>query len=281
MNKQRTNKEIPMAICYDFDGTLVPQEFAFIKELGMTDDYFWGLTEKVAQAQSVDPILAYMKCMIDCFREKGLSVTKEKLHEYGEGYRLFNGLDTWFDDITDYAAQKGVSLKHYVISSGLKEIIEGTKFASKLDGIFASHFMYDEQGNAQWPAVALNYTTKTQYLYRLNKNALDITDNATINRYIPPSERFLPFTNMIYIGDGETDIPCMKMIRVRGGHSIAVYDPKDAESAGKIAALVKDRRVHFTSAADYSKDGAIAAYVRRVIDKIVADTHLFDMEAIR
>jgi 2-hydroxy-3-keto-5-methylthiopentenyl-1-phosphate phosphatase len=276
-----TEKKIPMALCYDFDGTLVPQEFAFIKELGMTDEEFWAKTDRLAQKQGADPILAYMKSMIDSFREKGLSVRKEKLHQYGENYKLFNGLDTWFDDMTEYAAAKNIDLKHYVISSGLKEIIEGTKIAPKLSGIFASYFMYDKDGNAEWPAVALNYTTKTQYLYRLNKNALDITDNMTINRYIPPSERFLPFTNMIYIGDGETDIPCMKMIRVRGGHSIAVYDPKDVEAGRKIAALVKDKRVHFTSAADYSKNGAMAEYVRRVIDKISADNRLSSMESIK
>lgn len=277
-------KNIPMAICYDFDDTLSPgnmQEYGFIKKLGQEPKEFWAKTIKLASEQKADFILAYMKSMMDESKKKGIPFRKEDFHHYGASITLFNGLDVWFDNIKNYAASKNIELKHYIISSGLKEMIEGTKIASKVDGIFASYFMYDDEGNAQWPAVALNYTTKTQYLYRLNKNALDISDDETINRYIPVSERFLPFTNMIYIGDGYTDIPCMKMIRVRGGRSIAVYNPGNDKCNEKISALVRDKRVHFTAAADYSEGGPLNTYVKRVIDKIAADNSLFEMESLK
>ena len=191
---------------------------------------------------------------------------------------LFQGVESWFDRISDYALTKGIELKHFIISSGLKEMIEGTSIASKFEKIYASCFMYDANDAAEWPAVALNYTTKTQFLYRINKGVLDETDNKTINKYIRPEKRDIPFENIIYIGDGETDIPCMKMIKISGGHSIAVYSPFKKDAKKKIEHLITDDRVNIIAAADYSENAEIDRYIKAIVDKIAADNALKSFE---
>ena len=225
--KKHNKKQIPMAIAYDFDGTLSPgnmQEYGFMRKLGYKDPTeFWSKCQELAKKQQADSVLAYMKTMLDESARKGVSFSKRDFCEYGRSVRLFKGVSTWFSRINAYAAERGICLKHYIISSGLKEMIEGTSIAKEFDKIFASSFMYDEKGVAFWAGVAINYTTKTQFLFRINKGCLDINDNKGINHYLPQKKRAVPFSQMVYIGDGTTDIPCMRVVKSSGGYAIAVY----------------------------------------------------------
>ena len=275
-------KLIPMAICYDFDGTLSPgnmQEYDFMKALGIKNSKkFWDKAEVIAKKQNADDIAAYMYLMIEASREKNLSFKRETFKNYGKNIELYKGVEDWFKRITDYAKDKGIALKHYIISSGIKEIIEGTKIAKNFSKVYASSFMYDANGGAVWPAVVLNYTSKTQYLFRINKGCEDITDNTMINDYVPPQNRSIPFSNMIYIGDGSTDIPCMTIVKRAGGHSIAVYKAGKNGAKNKAEHLIVGDRVNVILPADYSKDTQIDNYVKAVIDKVAADTYLQGLE---
>ena len=276
-------KKIKMAICYDFDGTLAPgnmQEYGFTEKVGYTNPKdFWKKAADIAKRQQADGILAYMQLMIKESKSKNVPFKREDFIEYGRGIKLFDGVEGWFDRISAYALTKGIELKHFIISSGLKEMIEGSSIASKFEKIYASCFMYDANDAAEWPAVALNYTTKTQFIYRINKGVLDETDNKTINEYTPLEKRDIPFENMIYIGDGETDIPCMKTVKISGGHSVAVYSPFKKDAKKKIEHLITDGRVNIIAAADYSEGTDIDRYIKAVIDKVAADNVLKDFEA--
>lgn len=268
-----TQKKIPLAICYDFDGTLAygnMQEYGFIKKLGMTPSEFWARSNGLAKEQLADNILAYMKLMRDYSFEKGLPFTRAEFQEYGSTVPLFPGVEGWFNHINEYAITQGVELKHYIISSGLKEMIEGTKIAECFEQIYASCFMYDAEGNAQWPAVALNYTSKTQFLFRINKGCPDINDNETINNPMKEEDKPVPFHHMIYIGDGDTDVPCMKMVKGWGGHSIAVYQNNKKIAKDKAMRLVTEGRVDIAAAGDYRENTEMDIFVRAVIDKVAS-----------
>ena len=265
---------IPMAICYDFDGTLASgnmQEYGFIKKLGITPKEFWGKANNLAKDQKGDEILTYMKVTIDESRKKNLPITREDFQSYGKDITFFEGVETFFDRINKYARFKGINLQHFIISSGLKEILEGTSIANRFTEIFASTFLYDETGAAVWPAMALNYTSKTQYIYRINKGCLDVTDTEGVNRHLASECKPVPLTNILYIGDGNTDIPCMAMLNKAGGHTLAVYKEGQKERA---ANLNRDGRAHMVAPADYRENKPIDQYIKAVIDKISADGNL-------
>lgn len=270
-------KLIPMAICYDFDGTLAfgnMQEYGFVKKLQMTPQAFWEKSNEYAVAQKADQILAYMKMMRDLSFEKNLPFTRLEFQEYGASVLLFPGVKGWFDRMNAYAKSKGVKLLHYIISSGLKEMIEGTSIAPHFEQIYASCFMYDEKGEAVWPAVALNYTAKTQFLFRINKGCPDINDNETVNKSMPEEEKPVPFSHIVYIGDGDTDVPCMKMVKILGGHTVAVYQEKNRAAALKAKRLKKEKRADAAVPADYRAGMALDIFVRAVVDEVAASARV-------
>lgn len=265
---------IPMAICYDFDGTLAPgnmQEYGFVKKLHMTPSDFWETANGLARDQKGDEILTYMKVMLDESHRRGLSVRREDFQSYGKDIKFFEGVEDYFARINRYAKAKGVKLKHYIISSGLREILEGTSIAHEFAEMFASSFLYDKNGNAVWPAMALNFTSKTQYIYRINKGCLDVTDIEGVNKHVAKECKPVPLTNILYIGDGNTDIPCMAMLNKAGGHTMAVYKDGQKERA---ASLNRDGRAHMVAHADYREGKKIDLFVKAVIDKIAADGRL-------
>ena len=274
-------KLIPMAICYDFDGTLSPgcmQEYGFMPELGIAPDAFWTNSNQMARRQEADQILAYMYQMKRGAQKRGIPFCKKNLRTYGRSVQLFAGLDTWFRRINAYGRRRGLAVEHYIISSGLKEILEGTPIARSFTAIFASSFMYDSKGNAVWPAQVVNYTNKTQFLFRINKGCLDIADTRLINKRIPESEKHMPFSRMIYIGDGETDVPCMLTLKNDGGHSIAVYQPDVADSCRNAQLLIDDKRADFAAPADYRAGHPAETYVKALIDKIAADSRIIGLK---
>lgn len=160
-------------------------------------------------------------------------------------------------------------------------MIQGTPIAKKFSAIYASSFFYDHHGIATWPALAINYTTKTQYLFRINKGCLDVSDNKEINHYVPESDRNIPFSNIIYIGDGETDIPCFRVVKDRGGHSIAVYKPNTKGARNKLNNLIKDGRINFLAPADYKNNSPLDRIIKSIIDKIQTDFYLSELKIKR
>ena len=257
-----------IALIYDFDKTLCTddmQAYSFIKNLGMESNEFWGEAAKITSSHEVERILSYMFVMIRECKKRGIPITEEYLNKCGENVVLFKGVTTWFDRINEFGAQMGVEIEHYIISSGTYEIIKGTPIAKYFKRIYACHYMYGENGEAIWPALAINYTLKTQYIYRISKGFLDVLDDFNLNRLQDENLRRIAYRNMIYIGDGLTDIPCMKMVKEKGGKSIAVYAPGRSETAKPI---VDDERISYVCAADYSKDSPLEKIVKLMIENM-------------
>lgn len=266
-------KLIPMAIAYDFDGTLAPgnmQEYDFIPALNMVSREFWHSVGDLAQQHEMDQILAYMWAMLRQADKADIRVHKSDFRDFGKNIILFPGVGDWFKRINAYAKSKGVRLDHFIISSGIREMVEGTPIYKAFKKVYASGFMFDHNGVACWPALAVNYTTKTQYLFRINKGSLDVHDNSVINKFVPKAQRPVPFENMIFIGDGETDIPCMRLVKDQGGHSIAVYNGSKRGARKHADQLVDDGRATLGAPADYQDGGVIDLAVKAMIDKVEA-----------
>lgn len=257
------------ALSYDFDKTLSPrnmQEYAFIDDVGMTADAFWDECNRYMRENHMDDILAYMYIMLKKARGKFL-LNRSALNELGRGVELFPGVDTWFDRVNAYADSKGVKAEHYIISSGLKEIIEGTSIADKFERIYAAEYCYDEDGIPVWPAMAVNYTSKTQFLYRINKGVFEVTDSDGLNEFMPEEKRRVPFRNMVYIGDGYTDVPCMRVMRTNGGHAIAVF----SDDMDRMSELVLKGRADYAVRTDYSAGSDMEKTVFALIDLVAAE----------
>jgi 2-hydroxy-3-keto-5-methylthiopentenyl-1-phosphate phosphatase len=258
---------------YDFDKTLCTkdmQEYAFIPALGMTSEDFWGEVNEMTDREEMDNILAYMFKMVEKAREKQIPVTRQTFHEMGTQVEYFDGVKTWFERINAFAEEIGVCVEHYIVSSGIKEIIEGTEIAAYFKKIYACEFLYDSNDTIQWPKFAVNYTAKTQFLFRINKGVLTVNSESArmLNRFTPENERPVPFGNMIYIGDGITDVPCMKLVKSNGGQSIAVYDREKGKEAA--VQLQRSDRVNFIAPADYSPGSTVEVLVKAIIQKIQA-----------
>ncbi|MBR4805802.1 MAG: haloacid dehalogenase-like hydrolase [Bacteroidales bacterium] len=266
-----------VALIYDFDGTLAPgnmQEYSFINAVGMGKEEFWGETHKMSQGQDADGILIYMLFMLQEAKKKGLSITRESLRQFGKDIHFFKVVESWFQRINKIGLKEGVIVEHYINSSGLLEIMEGSRIAKEFKTIFASSYYYSKKGNAMWPAAAVNYTNKTQFLFKINKGILNIHDSEEVNSSVPEDEKRVAFSNMIYFGDGETDVPCMKLTRQLGGSSIAVYDPGRKEKKKIADLLLSQKRVNYSCPADYSRGSKIEEIVTKIIRKIVADDQL-------
>ena len=257
-----------IAILYDFDKTLCTtdmQEYDFIHNLGLSPSEFWSEAGEITKQHSVDKILAYMFLMIKKCKEKGIPLTEEYLNKCGENVVLYKGVQTWFERINEYGESLGVNVEHYIVSSGTYEIIKGTPIAKYFKNIYACRYMYDEKGEAIWPALAINYTLKTQYIFRISKGILDTTDDDNLNRTQEEHERRIAYRNMIYIGDGLTDIPCMKLLKEKGGKSIALYP---SGKGNKVKVLVKDERINYVCVADYSVNSTLEKIVKLMIENM-------------
>lgn len=270
-------KRVIVALIYDFDGTLAPgnmQEYDFIPAVGKSAAEFWEESNTIAEAQDADPVLTYMAKMIECARSKGLSLKREAFRESGRKITFYNGVREWFGRINAYGAERGITVQHYINSSGIKEIIEGTEIACEFENIYASSFLYDSDGAAYWPAVGVNYTNKTQFIYKINKGVKSVSDTKLVNRYLEEEKRPVQFKRMIFIGDGTTDIPCMRLVKSQGGHSIAVYNPSDRASFEAMRRLIDEGRATYVCPADYSEGSEIDKLVKTIIDKIYIDNRI-------
>lgn len=273
-----------LAICYDFDKTLSPTDMqaqGYIQSVGYDVNEFWEKTDALALANDMDSNLAYMYVMMEEARGR-LIFNREKLEEYGSRVQLFPGVEDWFERVNGYGKEKGISVEHYIISSGLKEMIDGTAIAKKgvFKKVYASSFFYDERGVAIWPAQVVNYTNKTQYLFRISKGVLDVNDNK-VNDFFLPEDMHVPFRNMVYIGDSDTDIPCMKLVNSYGGHSIGVYHP-ETKNKERVLKMLRDNRVRYIAPADYTDGSELDGLLKAIIDKtasyeVLETKHVNDM----
>lgn len=269
-----------VAIVYDFDGTLAPgnmQEFGLLQSIGYANpDDFWQLCDQLAKTNDASGISVVMYAIQMAAQRAGIPCTREMLHEFGKEVKFYTGVVEWFDHINAYADQIGLNVKHYINSSGIKEMIEGCRIAHEFERIYACTYLYDTQGEACWPSVVVDYTKKTQFLFKINKGIREVSDTVRINEFVPTDERPVPFERMIYLGDGETDVPCMRTVKSNGGHSFAIYG---TESKREMAQqLLSEGRVNFACEADYSWDGELMEIVKRILDKIKADYTLMQHE---
>ena len=275
--ERKTKEALPvLAICYDFDKTLTPDDMqaqGYIQSVGDDVGRFWEETDLLAHENGMDSNLAYMYKMV-AEAEGNLVLNRKALMDYGAKVKVFPGVEQWFGRIREYGRENGVIVEHYIISSGLKEMIEGTEMARNgaFDRIYASSFYFNERGLAKWPAQVVNYTNKTQFLFRIEKGTLDVNDPA-VNDYFPPDQIRVPFRNMVYIGDSDTDIPCMKLVNVNGGHSIGVYNPETGRKE-KVQKMLRDRRIRYYAPADYTEGSELDTLVRKIILRTAANEAL-------
>jgi len=261
------SKKPIVAILYDFDSTLSPtdmQAYGFIPAMGMTPAEFWGRTSEFSKATGCEKILSYLYTMVDVAREKGIKMTRQFLNECGKNIQFFPGVTTWFKRINEYGESKGVRIEHYLISSGNREIVEGCAIANEFKQIFGCEFIFDKKsGEVIWPKLAINYTQKTQFFFRISKGVFDTTDDDSVNQ--KSETRRIPYSNIVYIGDGMTDVPSMLIVKNNGGRSIAVY-PKGKEA--KVMPLKDEGRVNFLALADYSSGRRLEKILHLIINSI-------------
>ena len=270
-------KKAIAALIYDFDGTLSPgnmQEFGFIQAVGKTAGEFWTMSDEIAKGQDASSVLSYMKLMFDEARRSGIRLERDRFRSFGKDIKLFEGVEQWFSLVNAYGKSIGVTVEHYINSSGLKEIIEGSPIAPEFKHIFAGSFIYDENGEAVWPGIAVDYTAKTQFIFKISKGIFSARDNKRVNASMAEDRKRIPFTNMIYLGDGDTDVPCMKIVGMFGGHSIAVYNPDNPHKKATAGKLRRQGRVSFALPAVYTADSPAFRVVKAILDKIKADHEL-------
>jgi 2-hydroxy-3-keto-5-methylthiopentenyl-1-phosphate phosphatase len=253
------------------------QEYGFIASVGKSNEEFWRESNVLADDYDADPILSYMLKMLEHANKTGVPIKREAFRETGRNIQLYKGVEEWFGRISRYGQERGIEILHYINSSGLKEIIEGTTIAHEFKKIYACEFLYNEDGDAYWPAVAINYTNKTQFMYKINKGVDSVADSHLVNAYVPDAERPVPFEHMIYVGDGTTDIPCMRLVSDRHGHSIGVYDPSSESGYRKTKLLLEQNRCSMISPADYSEGGRMDTIVKTILDKIATDARIAEL----
>lgn len=264
-----------IALVYDFDGTLSPlpmQEYTVLPKLGIAPEEFWGEVEKSAQHSGEEKMLGYMRLLLEKAYEKKVNIGKEDLRAMGTSIEYFPGVENWFDQINHYVQDKShqqVKVQHYIISAGMKEILEGVSIRNHFKQIYASEYHFNFQGIATFPKRLITDTTKTQYLFRVNKGKEALQDS--INEHMPERERPIPFSNIIYIGDGMTDVPSMALTKKNGGHTLAVYDPLKPKNRDICVSLMQAQRVDFIAEADYREQSLLSARVRLILDAIIAD----------
>lgn len=257
-----------VALIYDFDKTLSPkdmQAFGYIDKLGIEEELFWQMSNDISQEFKADRILSYMYLMIKTYKEKGIKLTRDYFVECGKNIQLFDGVETWFNRINQIGDDLGVKVEHYVVSSGLKEMIEGTSIAKYFKEIYAGYFIY-ENNEPIWPAFAINYTNKTQFIYRISKGLLNVNDER-VNDRMSYEQRPVPFSHMIYIGDSGTDIPCMRLIAKSGGYAIGVYQ-EQGKGKKYLESLLCEDRINYIAPANYEKNSELEKIVTAIMQSI-------------
>ena len=269
-------KKTVVAICYDFDKTLATndmQAFAFIPNMNMTEEEFWNECDIFSKTYGTDSTLSYLRVMIDEAKAHNIKLTKEYLNQCGKSIKFFEGVTTWFKRINNFADEHNIEVEHYIISSGNKEILEGSSIYDEFKQVYGCEFLYDNDGVAYWPKTIVNYTLKTQYLFRICKGTTDLTDDEQVNQRI--EKKHVEFRNMIYIGDGVTDVPCMTLVKEKGGTAISVY-PKGKKE--KSLQLLQDNRVNYALKSDFKAGSELENLIKIIFESIELQEKLRDMQ---
>ena len=268
-------KKIKVALVYDFDGTLSTtnmQDYGLIQLFKMRPKTFWRKANKWWKDNDADQITSSMYYFVKMSQEKKVPLTKQVFFDSAKNIKYYAGVEEWFERINHYGEMLDLDIEHYIISSGYEEILEGSSIRKYFKEIFGCAYAYDEKGNPIWPARVVNYSAKTQYLSKINKGLGKLEDRE-VNEFMPDAERPIPFAHMIYFGDGDTDIPSMRLVKKSGGYSIAVYHPKSNHKK-KAIKLLSDGRVDFALPADYSEDGQIDTVVKTILVKLATQRDL-------
>jgi 2-hydroxy-3-keto-5-methylthiopentenyl-1-phosphate phosphatase len=263
-----------IAIVYDFDGTLSPQpmqEYTVLPKLGIKPKDFWSQVDQESAETVSEKMLVYMRVLLEEAHARKVRIGRSDFRGMGKDIEYFPGVEDWFPHINAYVRKKGrgeVRLRHYIVSAGMKEILEGISIRKHFRQIYASEYHFNFQGIATFPKLLITDTTKTQYLFRVNKGKEALEES--INEHMPEHERPIPFHNMIYIGDGMTDVPSMALTKKNGGHTIAVYPPRDRHDRDTCVKLMVANRVDFIAPADYRKGSKLAGRIELLLDSIIA-----------
>lgn len=270
---------INVALVYDFDGTLAPgnmQEYGFLQALGYDDPKtFWNESDRIAHSQDAGGILSTQYLFLYEALQMGLKPTKEMFRSFGANVPFFPGVEGWFERINAYGRSRGINVQHYIDSSGISEMIEGTRIAKEFTHIYACRYAYDKDGIARWPAVVVDYSTKVQFLAKISKGITEVSDSKRVNAYMREDERAIPMSNIIYLGDGETDIPSMRTVKHENGRSIAVFSSDEKRELA--VRLQEEGRVNFACRADYTEGGAIDIVVKHILEEIALRKHCIEL----
>lgn len=281
--KERFNRHT-LAMVYDFDGTLTPQpmqEYTVLPELGISGKAFWDEVNGEVKRTGGDSILTYMRLLVDKIDENKKHLSRDALRKLARNIEYYPGVEAWFDRINQYVDEKSggkVQVRHYIISAGLGEILEGVSIKSKFERIYASEYFFNHHEAACFPTIVINDTSKTQYLFRINKGREE--SGESINEYMPERDRPIPFENMLYIGDGLTDVPCMTVVKNYGGFAVAVHNPANQNSIAVCRNLAAANRIDYFAPADYNKRRKLEKRVHTIVDLIVAKI-LFEHEKFK
>lgn len=262
-----------IAMIYDFDGTLSPkamQDYTLLPVFGIPREEFWQEVQAEVAATGAENMLVYMRLLLEKARERGIAVRRRDYRDLARKIRYFPGVEGWFDLINSYVRgnSRGIQVRHYLISAGMREIIDGTSIKKHFSRIYASAYHFNEQGVADFPKLVITDTTKTQYLFRINKGREHLSES--INEHMSETERPIPFSHMIYIGDGMTDVPSMAVTRKNGGHAIAVYRGNNEEQFETCRQLLTAGRVDFIARADYRAGRELHRRTTLLLNAIIA-----------
>ena len=266
-------KQNKIAIIYDFDGTLTPktmQEYTLLPRMGIKSKNFWDDIVKETRETGAESMMVYMRHLLDYAEKKNIAISKKEFYKMAKNIEYYNGVQTWFDRVNKYVkkiSKSKVIIEHYIISAGHLEILEGISIKKYIKKIFASEYYFDKNDNAVFPKIVVTDTTKTQYIFRINKGKINLSES--INEHMEEKQRPIPFDNMIYIGDGLTDVPSMALIKKEGGHSIAVFQ-KNQEQIRISKSLLKANRVDFIAPANFSDKSELYKNMLLLIDYVVA-----------
>jgi len=264
-----------IALVYDFDGTLSPQpmqEYTVLPKIGVEPKQFWAAVNREARETESDMMLVYMRHIIEALERVRVDVKREDFAAMASAIEYFPGVATWFARVNAYVKRRSrgqVKIQHYLISAGQKEILEGISIRRHFKRIYASEYYFNHHGVATFPKFLITDTLKTQFLFRINKGREAITES--INEHMPEAQRPIPFPNMIYVGDGMSDVPSMALTKKSGGHAVAVYDRKKAGGQASCAELLRAGRVDFIAEADYRKGSRLSRRVELLLDAIIAN----------
>ena len=263
-----------IALVYDFDGTLSPQpmqEYTVLPKIGAKPAQFWAKVNREARETESDQMLVYMRHIIEALEIARVDVKREDFMAMARRIKYFPGVTGWFGRIDAYVRQRSrgqVKVQHYLISAGQREILDGVSIRRHFKRIYASEYHFDHHGVATFPKLLVTDTLKTQFLFRINKGKESVTES--INEHMPEGERPIPFQNMVYLGDGMTDVPSMAITKKNGGFAVAVYNPRAEKGRATCMRLLDAGRVDYIAAADYRASSKLSKRVQLLLDAIIA-----------